>query len=450
MPTSTRILACFALALTAACTAPIDAEGEDTTTSEAAVTAVSIDVPFVLQNPELPRGCEVTSLTMLLRHAGVNADKMTLAAQVKKVPYQDGALRGDPYEGFVGSMTTFAQPGYGVYHGPIDALAQQYVPGRVADLTGAAFDDLLVQHVAKKRPVWIVTNATFAPLAAGDFQTWSTKNGPARITWHEHSVVVTGFDATTVTINDPLDARGKNKKLPRAAFRTAWEQMGKQAIVILPPPGAEAPFATQANAACAAMTAPAVPAMRAPSELAPFDLVASHAIARADLRPGDALARHVSKASARHVASFAGWADAARTVACVAEPGAAPRAVPPAALAELTPIRFVTSPGGWRSDPIGVDCSVHADGRLYCTNTAGAAMRSAPQLAAPIVNRLRTTYSWFTCWGTGEMHAGGNTTWYRTIGDDNASAGWIPAVDLATTKEFDADPSARGLPKCAP
>ena len=94
-------------------------------------------------------------------------------------------------------------------------------------------------------------------------------------------------------------------------------------------------------------------------------------------------------------------------------------------------------------------CSVHADDhRLHCANTGGAAMHSQPNAASAVVNHLRTTFSFFLCWGSGQKHAGGNTTWYNTIGDDNASRGWIPAVDLQTTSAFDANPSAQGLPHC--
>jgi hypothetical protein len=93
-------------------------------------------------------------------------------------------------------------------------------------------------------------------------------------------------------------------------------------------------------------------------------------------------------------------------------------------------------------------CSVHGDGRLFCNNTPGAAMRATPHLSSAVVNHLRTSFSFFECWGTGDRHAGGNTTWYRTIGDDNSNRGWIPAVDLSTTSAFDSNPSAHGLAHC--
>jgi uncharacterized protein YvpB len=194
--------------------------------------SIQLDVPLVLQKPELDRGCEVTALTMVLKFAGINADKMKLAKEIDKVPYKTGGLFGNPNEAFVGDMYTFANPGYGVYHAPVERLAEKYLPGRVVKLTGQNFDDVVMKNVGKKRPVWIITNALFKKLAPGDFTTWNTAQGNVQITWQEHSVVITGYDANSIYINDPLG--GKNKKLARTPFREAWEQMGKQAISYSP------------------------------------------------------------------------------------------------------------------------------------------------------------------------------------------------------------------------
>jgi uncharacterized protein YvpB len=182
-----------------------------------------------LQKPELPRGCEVTALAMMLRYAGAATDKMTLAAEVDKVPYLANGLYGDPNIGFVGDMYTMANPGYGVYHEPIERLAERYLPGRLIYLTGSSFDDILHDHVGQNRPVWIITNATFKKLDPSLFTTWLTTSGNIQITWQEHSVLITGYDSEHVYIDDPLDADA-NKQLARDDFREAWEQMGKQAL----------------------------------------------------------------------------------------------------------------------------------------------------------------------------------------------------------------------------
>ncbi|GGE63321.1 C39 family peptidase [Priestia taiwanensis] len=185
-------------------------------------------VPLILQNPELPRGCEVTSLSMLLHHAGVPVSKMELAKNIKKVPFEKNGLRGDLNEGFVGDMYSKKTPGLGVYAGPVYELGLEYLPDQLINLTGKETKDLY-RMLDKGYPVWVITNATFAPLKDNQFETWNTKSGKMRVTYHEHSVVMTGYDDEYVYINDPLD-KEMDKKVPRKQFEEAWVQMGKQAI----------------------------------------------------------------------------------------------------------------------------------------------------------------------------------------------------------------------------
>jgi hypothetical protein len=96
----------------------------------------------------------------------------------------------------------------------------------------------------------------------------------------------------------------------------------------------------------------------------------------------------------------------------------------------------------------GGACSVHADKKLYCTNRPNTPLRAEPKASSAIVDTLRTTDSYFVCWTTGEPHAGGNSTWYATEGDDTGRRGFLPAVATSTTSAFDANPSASGLPRC--
>ncbi|WP_410984615.1 C39 family peptidase [Bacillus cereus] len=194
-------------------------------------TAMIENVPFIKQLPELQRGCEVTSLAMLLQYKGVQVDKMQLASEINKVPFKENNLRGNPYEGFVGNIYTKAEPGYGVYHEPIFKLAEKYMPEKTIDLTGEDIQDIY-KVISSGSPVWVIANTTFQPLAEGSFETWNTNNGDIKITYYEHSVVVVGYDQNYVYMNDPL-ANNPNKKVSRSEFERAWEQMGKQAITIL-------------------------------------------------------------------------------------------------------------------------------------------------------------------------------------------------------------------------
>ncbi|MGG0645727.1 C39 family peptidase [Bacillus mycoides] len=199
--------------------------------SEMKESAMITEVPFIRQLPELPRGCEVTSLTMLLQHKGVQVDKMQLASEIHRVPFKQNGLHGNPYEGFVGNIYTKAEPGYGVYNQPIFNLVEKYIPEKVINLTGRDVQDLY-KVISSGSPVWVIINTTFKPLAESSFETWNTSSGKVKITYYEHSVVVIGYDQNFVYVNDPL-ANNPRKAVPRAEFEKAWEQMGKQAITIL-------------------------------------------------------------------------------------------------------------------------------------------------------------------------------------------------------------------------
>ncbi|MFF5256528.1 hypothetical protein ACFY4K_31395 [Streptomyces leeuwenhoekii] len=87
---------------------------------------------------------------------------------------------------------------------------------------------------------------------------------------------------------------------------------------------------------------------------------------------------------------------------------------------------------------------------LYCEN-AVADVFASPQNYGTVVAKLVTTLSWFVCWETGELHAGGNRIWYYTQGDRilnwplREGWGYVPAFYLWTAE----DPFP-GLPPCVP
>ncbi|CUB52952.1 hypothetical protein BN2127_JRS10_02061 [Bacillus subtilis] len=186
------------------------------------------NVPFIQQLPELDRGCEVTSLAMMLQYAGITVDKMKLANEIKKVDFMNDGVRGNPNEGFVGNIYTFSESGYGVYHGPLFQLAKKYLPNKAVDLTGKSIEEMY-NSVKAGQPVVMITNATFAPLDEDEFTTWETNSGDVSITYNEHCVVLIGYDQESVYIRDPLKD-SLDVKVPRENFEQAWVQMGSQAI----------------------------------------------------------------------------------------------------------------------------------------------------------------------------------------------------------------------------
>lgn len=198
-----------------------------------AVSAVELNAPHVRQMPELPRGCEVTSLAMLLQYAGIPANKMTLATQIRRDPTPYSKVNGEiyfgnPYSGFVGDMYSFSTPGLGVYHGPIAELANQYMPDRIIDFTGSKFEEIY-KYLNEGKPVWVIVTSTYDTVPGHLWYKWNTPIGPINITYKEHSVLITGYDSQYIYFNDPL-AASKNRKIPISAFKRGWEQLGKQAI----------------------------------------------------------------------------------------------------------------------------------------------------------------------------------------------------------------------------
>lgn len=192
-------------------------------------------VPHIKQLPELKRGCEVTSLSMLLNYKGYKTTKLNLAREIKKdtTPYKEmnGKIYyGNPNNGFVGNIYDTSEKGLGVYHRPIFALSSTYAGNDTLDLTGCGFDDLYY-FINKNCPVWVIINSKYDELPDNMFQNWITPDGEIRITYNEHSVLVVGYDDMYVYINDPLASLGYTKK-EKAKFIKAWEQMGRQAVTI--------------------------------------------------------------------------------------------------------------------------------------------------------------------------------------------------------------------------
>jgi|GEM_PF-447524 len=124
---------------------------------------VQLPVRTVLQNPELPNGCEAASLAALLKYKGVPADKLDLAygyiprgdieetTDGRTGPDPELAYAGDPAAGL--GFYCFAQP---VAQGANAYLAAQGSALRAADITGVTGQGLL-QYLRGGDPVivWI-------------------------------------------------------------------------------------------------------------------------------------------------------------------------------------------------------------------------------------------------------------------------------------------------------
>ncbi|WP_185931961.1 C39 family peptidase [Enterococcus durans] len=194
---------------------------------------VLLDVPLENQfdAPALENGCEVTSLSMLLAYYGYTTTKNQLADQLTYVPvFNADGTHGDPNEGFVGDITG-GDWAMGVYVPPIAALVQEIVGTDyyTEPKTDATLKDIR-KALQKEEPVWTSVTIDFQVPTNSDFTTWTTNNGEVKVTPLIHACVVTGYDDTTIYVNDPYGE--KNRAVPINDFNKIFTAMGGQMLTL--------------------------------------------------------------------------------------------------------------------------------------------------------------------------------------------------------------------------
>lgn len=194
--------------------------------------SVLLDIPVIKQNPELKYGCEVTSLTMVLNHAGIKTDKLKLAEElpkdndpVQKTKSGDITHWGNPHHGFVGDITG-NKAGYAVYVRPLETLMNRYLPNRTVNLTRKSFDELTAQ-LHKGKPVIVWTTGDFK--APDRWESWKHGHEEIKTPMDLHVVVLVGMDNDHVFVNDPLTGK-KARKVKKRLFLESWNALGQQAL----------------------------------------------------------------------------------------------------------------------------------------------------------------------------------------------------------------------------
>ncbi|MGN1303948.1 MAG: C39 family peptidase [Oscillospiraceae bacterium] len=192
----------------------------------------NLSVKKILQNPELPTGCEITSLAMLLNYIGFKADKLLLADKyLEKGKYR----AADPNKVFVGDpKSTFA---YGCYSNVIVNAAEKFLEEKdkknawkVRNITGCNANSLYFA-VGSGNPV--IVWATMDMKAPRKGAEWTIPETKEKYVWTagEHCMILTGYDkkAKLVYVNDPLKgAVTYNQK----DFEKRFVQMGRNAVII--------------------------------------------------------------------------------------------------------------------------------------------------------------------------------------------------------------------------
>lgn len=194
--------------------------------------------PVICQNPELPNGCEITALTMVLRYHGFSVSKMTMSEtylpKAEFITYQgsDGRTYGpDLDEYFVGDPAK-----RGTICGPaaLVTAASRYLSDQnsfltAKDITGCSFEELYMR-VGLGQPVVIMSTEGMENRATPSG--WYTESGKY-VDWstNDHSAVLIGWDENSVTVACPITGI---QTYSRIQFEKVFASRGYRAMVLEP------------------------------------------------------------------------------------------------------------------------------------------------------------------------------------------------------------------------
>ena len=185
---------------------------------------IRLNVPCVMQFPELPTGCESVALTNLLLYHGFRLGKTTIADNY--LPY------GSNYAvSFVGNPHSVN--GAGVYPPGIVIAANRYLAAkgsslRAYDITGSSMEQLY-SYLDQGYPVLVWSTTGMASPHVTGHQSYGGRTYP----WfsQEHCVVLKGYNrrTNTVYVSDSISGDlGRNA----SRFTDLYNQIGRFAAVI--------------------------------------------------------------------------------------------------------------------------------------------------------------------------------------------------------------------------
>ena len=199
-----------------------------------------VDYPFTLiyQNPELPNGCEITSLAMLLDWAGYPVDKRELSDNY--LPRQEFSIVDDvrygpdPNEAYAGSPAS--SQGWYCFEGPIleaanAYLADQNTTQQAAPLSGTTREELEnYMNAGIPLAVWVTLDYS-APRNPASFR-WYLPDGTLYTPFSNlHCVVLAGWDGDNYLIANPINGW---QTVSPGTFWSCFDAMGRRAVAVLP------------------------------------------------------------------------------------------------------------------------------------------------------------------------------------------------------------------------
>lgn len=194
-----------------------------------------LDVPVVMQNPELPNGCEITSLTAVLNYYGMNVSKLEMAD--KYLPKQDfrtvNGKRYGPNPALAYAGNPREQHGMYVFVAPIVKAAEAVIADKqsnlhVTDMSGKSKDEIL-KLVQDGIPVVVWVTLDLSPPKHNKGWIYEGETVQREGYSNLHAVVLTGHMDNKVVAMDPLKGHVTYNE---DQFFKSYEELGAQAVAV--------------------------------------------------------------------------------------------------------------------------------------------------------------------------------------------------------------------------
>ncbi len=186
-----------------------------------------INITAISQYPELPTGCEVTSLAAVLNYYGIDIDKCDIGdsyldkGDVGTVDFHE-AFEGDPRD----------ESSFGCYAPVIVKAAEKIISERQSQLTVSEVSGSELEALFK------YTDMDIPVIVWG---TQDCQQGRYTVTWNvdgkdltwfspEHCMVLAGYSDSSVWVADPI--YGEIKQYDINVFKSCYDSLYKQAVVI--------------------------------------------------------------------------------------------------------------------------------------------------------------------------------------------------------------------------
>lgn len=193
-------------------------------------------VEVIYQDPELPNGCEVTSLAMVLASAGCPADKVTLYLDyLPKSDFSliDGQRYGpSPEKWYVGDAADLTD-GWYCFEGPVIQAANGWLEGRGSNLRAQSVTGLsrteLDRCARDGIPLVVWVTLDYAAPRYSDFF-WTLEDGTEYHPYSNlHCVVLAGAEGGQYRIADPINGM---TVIDKDTFWDSFSAMGCRAVVV--------------------------------------------------------------------------------------------------------------------------------------------------------------------------------------------------------------------------